>query len=111
MEEKSAFEEFETQGNVRRRSLLPLWIKIFLWFFLIGGSFAVIFLMIAPFLSNISLSLYGINASHPYTLPGIIVTFCLYSKELLPTDFGLNRNGLHKLQLLTPLLALEYVLS
>lgn len=83
MEEKSAFEEFEIQGNVRRRSLLPLWIKIFLWFFLIGGSFAVIFLMIAPFLSNISLSLYGINASHPYTLPGIIVTSLFIFKGIV----------------------------
>jgi hypothetical protein len=52
--------------------------------------------MIAPFLSNISLSLYGINASHPYTLPGIIVT-SVYIQKLLPTDFGLNRNG-HNLQ-------------
>ncbi|MCY1662045.1 MULTISPECIES: hypothetical protein [Chryseobacterium] len=83
MEEKSAFEEFEMQDNVRRRSLLPLWIKIFLWFFLIGGSFAVIFLMIAPFLSNISLSLYGINASHPYTLPGIIVTSLFIFKGIV----------------------------
>lgn len=83
MEEKSAFEEFETQGNTRRRSLLPLWIKIFLWFFLIVGFFAVIFLIIAPFLSNISLSLYGINANHPYTLPGIIVALLFIFKGIV----------------------------
>lgn len=83
MEENSAFEESEVQGNLRRRNLLPIWIKIFLCFFLIGGSLTVVFLIIGPFLSNISLSLYGINATHPYTVPGIIVTALLIFKGIV----------------------------
>lgn len=84
MEESSAFQEFETKGNfTRRRSLLPLWIKIFLWFFLIGGSFAALFLIIGPFLNKIDLSLYGITAIHPYTLPGMIVTLLLIFKGIV----------------------------
>lgn len=83
MEESSAFEEFEVSGNLRRRSLLPLWIKIFLWFFLIGGSFAAIFLIIGPFLTNISLSLYGISTNHPYTLTGLIISTLLIFKGIV----------------------------
>ncbi|KAA0127630.1 hypothetical protein FY557_12145 [Chryseobacterium sp. SN22] len=84
MEESSAFQEFETKGNfTRRRNLLPLWIKIFLWFFLIGGSFAAIFLIIGPFLTKIDLSLYGITAVHPYTVPGIITTLLLIYKGIV----------------------------
>lgn len=40
MEESSAFEEFEMKSDLRRRSLLPVWIKIFIWLFLIGGVVA-----------------------------------------------------------------------
>jgi hypothetical protein len=84
MEENSAFQEFETKENfTRRRNLLPLWIKIFLWFFLIGGLFAAIFLIIGPFLNRINLSLYGITAVHPYTLPGIITTLLLIFKGIV----------------------------
>ncbi len=84
MEESSAFQEFETKGNfTRRRNLLPLWIKIFLWFFLIGGLFAAIFLIIGPFLNKIDLSLYGITATHSYTLSGMITTLLLIFKGIV----------------------------
>lgn len=84
MEETSAFQEFETKENfTRRRNLLPLWIKIFLWFFLIGGLFAAVFLIIGPFLNKIDLSLYGITATHSYTLPGIITTLLLIYKGIV----------------------------
>ncbi|MDQ1161924.1 polyferredoxin [Chryseobacterium sp. SORGH_AS 447] len=84
MEESSAFQEFETKENfTRRRNLLPLWIKIFLWFFLIGGSFAALFFIIGPFLNKIDLSLYGITASHPYTVPGMITALLLIFKGIV----------------------------
>ncbi len=84
MEESSAFQEFETKGNfTRRKNLLPLWIKIFLWFFFIGGALSVIFLIIGPFMDHINLSLYGITATHSYTLPGIITTLLLIFKGVI----------------------------
>lgn len=40
MEEKStAFAEFDNNSLTRRRNLLPIWIKVFLWFFLIGAQY------------------------------------------------------------------------
>ncbi|MET3537879.1 hypothetical protein [Chryseobacterium limigenitum] len=84
MEEQSAFEEFDVKSNfVRRRSLLPVWIKIFTWFFLIGGAIAVLILICGSFLTNISLSLYGIQAQHPYTLTGFLVSILLIFKGIV----------------------------
>lgn len=75
MEERStAFEEFDIKNNfTRRRNLLPIWIKIFLWIFLIGGVIGAILLMAGPFMDHAELSLYGINANHPYSMTGLLL--------------------------------------
>ena len=92
MEESSAFEEFEAKNNfIRRRNLLPVWIKIFLWFFLIGGTVAVIIFLSGAFLTNINLSLYGINATHPYTLTGFLVSALLIFKGVVAYGLWLEQ--------------------
>lgn len=81
MEEISAFEEFKKKDNLaRRRSLLPIWIKIFTWLFLIGGAVAIGILISGFFLTNINLEIYGIQASHPYTLTGFSISILLIYK-------------------------------
>lgn len=88
MENASAFEEFENNGTLkRRRDLLPLWIKIFLWLFLIAGGLCVSFLILGVFSIKIDLSLYGIDAHHPYTVPGLIISFLFIYKAIVA--FGL----------------------
>ncbi|MBV8327655.1 hypothetical protein [Chryseobacterium sp.] len=88
MEEKSNFDEFDTKNNiVRRRSLLPLWIKIFLWFFLIGGTAGVILLLTGFLITNSSLSLYGIRADHPYSAAGLFICFLFIFKGIV--SYGL----------------------
>lgn len=89
MENASAFEEFENNGTLkrRRRDLLPLWIKIFLWLFLIAGGLCVSFLILGVFSIKIDLSLYGIDAHHPYTVPGLIISFLFIYKGIVA--FGL----------------------
>ncbi|MDR6404304.1 MULTISPECIES: hypothetical protein [Chryseobacterium] len=84
MENNSVFEEFEVKNNfARRRSLLPVWIKIFVWFFLIGGSVATVLLMAGLFLNKVDLSLYGITATHPYTLTGFLLSILLIYKGIV----------------------------
>lgn len=88
MEEQSAFEEFDVKSNfVRRRSLLPVWIKIFTWFFLIGGAIAVLILIFGSFLTNISLSLYGLETTEPYSLTGIFISSLFVFKGIV--SYGL----------------------
>ncbi|MDQ0594027.1 CHASE2 domain-containing sensor protein [Chryseobacterium ginsenosidimutans] len=84
MEERSAFEEFETKSNlIQRRSLLPVWIKIFTWLFLIGGAVATGILICGSFITNTSLSIYGIQANHPYTLTGFLICILLIYKGIV----------------------------
>ncbi|MBB4805663.1 magnesium-transporting ATPase (P-type) [Chryseobacterium defluvii] len=84
MEEQSAFEEFDVKtGPIRRRSLLPLWIKIFLWIFLIMGSIAVLIFLCGLFMDDVELSIYGIEANHPYTISGLIVSILMICKGIV----------------------------
>ncbi|MBL3546738.1 MULTISPECIES: hypothetical protein [Chryseobacterium] len=84
MEERSTFEEFDTKNTfISRRSLLPVWIKIFLWFFLIGGVVAAIILLAGFFMNHATLSLYGINANHPYSMTGLLICLLLIYKGIV----------------------------
>ena len=88
MKEKSNFDEFDTKdGTVRRRDLLPLWIKIFLWLFLIAGTVGVILLLSGWLITHSSLSLYGIEADHPYSATGILICFLFIFKGIV--SYGL----------------------
>ncbi|UTX49736.1 hypothetical protein [Chryseobacterium sp. MA9] len=84
MEEKStAFAEFDNNSLTRRRNLLPTWIKVFLWFFLIGSAISAILLIAGSLLTHISLSIYGINANHPYSMTGLLISFLFLFKGIV----------------------------
>jgi hypothetical protein len=59
--------------SIRRRKLLPLWIKIFTWFFLICGLFTLIVIIIGMAGYEGNLSLYGLHTSDPLSITGIII--------------------------------------
>ncbi|AZA83905.1 hypothetical protein C1637_13255 [Chryseobacterium lactis] len=84
MEQKSTFEEFEINNNfARRRSLLPLWIKIFTWIFFLGGIVGVLILGFGFFLDNTDLSLYGLQTTQPYSVTGFIITYLFIFKGIV----------------------------
>jgi hypothetical protein len=71
----------------RKRDLLPLWIKIFLWLFLVMASFmpVVIFLVILKFPT--SLYLYGFESNSAFSVVGFIITCLITYKGIIA--FGL----------------------
>lgn len=84
MEEKpTAFAEFENHTLTRRRNLLPTWIKVFLWIFLIAGALATIFLMAGSLMTHVSLSLYGMDANHPYSMTGLLICVLFLFKGIV----------------------------
>lgn len=84
MEEKpTAFAEFENHSLTRRRNLLPTWIKVFLWIFLIAGSISAILLVAGSLLTHVSLSIYGINANHPYSTTGLLICLLFLFKGIV----------------------------
>lgn len=88
MEEQSAFEEFDIKSNfARRRSLLPIWIKIFIWLFFFTGIIGVVILAFGFFIKNTELSLYGLETTEPYSLTGLLISFLFIFKGIV--SYGL----------------------
>lgn len=57
----------------RRRELLPIWIKIFIWMFLVFGLAVPVGIVFAILNKDFQLSLYGIETSSPRSLIGILL--------------------------------------
>ena len=62
-----------TQVKKRRLKLLPLWIKIFCWFFMFFGILAFICLVLGMFGIKPQLAFYGFETNEVFSLSGIIV--------------------------------------
>jgi len=60
-------------GPRRRRDLLPKWIKVFLWIFLIMSLMVPISIVMGFLDKLISLSLYGFNTFYPLSIAGIFI--------------------------------------
>lgn len=73
-EEPSIFgPEFDELDLPRRRALLPWWVKVFSWLFIILGAIAagVFLLSLMGFSANIAL--YGLEATRLFSVEGIIL--------------------------------------
>jgi hypothetical protein len=56
-----------------RRKLLPWWIKIFAWIFMVFGVVAPIGLMLGLFGYSFQLLLYGLQTNQPFSLTGLLL--------------------------------------
>ncbi len=69
--------------NLRRRDLLPTWIKIFVWIFLIFGAAIPIILILGAIGMNFSISLYGLQTMNPFSLVGLFLTLLFILKGIV----------------------------
>lgn len=58
---------------LRRKDLLPWWIKTFNWVFMVLGGFSVIIFIAGLLGLEGELSLYGLNANDPLSLAGLAI--------------------------------------
>lgn len=86
MEQLNTFDSFDKK-NLRRRTLLPIWMKFFTWLFLIAGGFAITLPLVSLFLSNINLSIYGFATNQLWTFDGVTILIIFLFKGLVA--FGL----------------------
>ena len=71
----------------KRKDLLPGWIKVFMWIFLISGALSP-FAFILGILGNITyLSLYGFETNEALSIPGVVITLLFALKGI--TSYGL----------------------
>jgi len=89
MEKNSSFEELEKSGNIinRRRDLLPLWIKIFTWLFLIAAAITLLIPVSALFVDEVELTIYGLSSTQVYIPVGITIISLFLLKGV--TAYGL----------------------
>ena len=57
----------------KRRTLLPWWVKIFCWIFMIFGAVAATGIVVGAMGYNFQLSLYGLESSDPFSLIGAVL--------------------------------------
>lgn len=68
----SQFDQFEKKP-VNRRALLPVWIKVFCWLFMIMGVAGIACFIIGIFGGTADLSLYGFETNKPVSLLGSLI--------------------------------------
>lgn len=69
--EDSNFKEFEY--TERRRKLLPWWIKVFCWIFMLFGVLSVVCLVLGFTNIKPDLAFYGFETNEPFSLLGLLV--------------------------------------
>jgi len=69
---ENSFEEFENIKK-RRRKILPWWIKIFCWIFMLFGLLSFVCLILGFTNIKPDLAFYGFETNEPFSLYGLIV--------------------------------------
>ncbi len=72
---------------LRRRALLPLWIKIFLWIFMVLGFIAPLGLLFGLLGMGFNLSLYGLETTNALSVIGLLILLLFAIKSAV--SFGL----------------------
>ncbi|MGS2727149.1 hypothetical protein ACU8DI_11120 [Psychroserpens sp. BH13MA-6] len=83
---ENSFEEFENI-KTRRRKMLPWWIKIFCWIFMLFGILSFVCLILGFTNVKPALAFYGFETNEPFSLNGLIVIAIGILKGI--TAFGL----------------------
>jgi hypothetical protein len=73
-QESEILEPLLEAHNIKRRSLLPLWIKIFIWIFIVMGAIVPLGILGALFGYNFHVSLYGMDAYSPIQPIGMLLS-------------------------------------
>lgn len=74
-------------NTIKRKTLLPWWIKVFMWIFLVCGAIVPFVLILGMFGYNVQLAIYGMETNDGISVTGLIIIFLLLIKTL--TAYGL----------------------
>ncbi len=76
-------DSFLNEARISRKKLIPLWIKIFAWIFIVFGLLTPIALIAGIIMHNFALSLYGLEANTPYSIIGALIIFLFMFKGIV----------------------------
>lgn len=83
MEEHSILTSLAEENVIERRKLLPIWMKVFIWIFMVAGTFVLMAFIIALFSVRYESSLYGLESQNRLSPVGLFICFLFISKGLV----------------------------
>jgi len=92
----SSFEE----TVLDRKKLIPIWIKVFSWIFLVFGLLSPVALIIGILGFEFQLSLYGFQTIYPLSIPGLIVIVLFALKGIVAFGLLTQKNWAVKLAII-----------
>jgi len=98
--------EQNSTKNKRRRDLIPLWIKIFVWFFMFAGIIVPIVFIRGALGFSASLSIYGLETSFPLSIIGIIISSIFLFKGVIAFGLWLEKDWAPNLSLIDAILGI-----
>jgi hypothetical protein len=81
--QKDLLDSENLQVIIRRRKLLPWWIKIFIWIFLLLGAIVPVAITFGILGKDIQISLYGLSTNEPFTITGIFIILIFAFKAFI----------------------------
>src|SRR5213075_1714156 len=93
---ENQFEEFEKR-TISRRELLPVWIKVFCWIFMIMGGISFGCLVVGAFGKTAQLSFYGFNTNEPLTFLGLFLIAIMVFKGFTAYSLWFEKDNAIKL--------------
>ena len=81
-----------TKSQIKRKTLLPWWIKVFMWIFLIMGILVPFSIFFALAGGNFLIAIYGLETNQPLSLIGIFLIFILGLKGMVSFGFLKEKN-------------------
>ncbi|MFZ6052044.1 hypothetical protein [Halocola ammonii] len=73
MEEQILDQQQSANETANRKELLPIWIKVFSWIFLVLGAFVPVAVVFGILGYSFSLSIYGLETISPFSLDGLMI--------------------------------------
>ncbi len=89
---------------IERKKLLPWWIKVFSWIFLVCGVIAPVTLIAGLVGYSIDLSIYGLTTTDPTSLIGILIIVIFTLKGIVSFGFLQQKDWAVKLGIVDAIL-------
>ena len=90
-------EQLLTGKSVQRRRLIPFWIKIFIWIFIVVACFTPLVFVTSLIGYHPFWALYGLETSNAYSIVGLVICSLFLFKGIIAFSLWTEKNWAIKL--------------
>lgn len=81
------------ENQIIRRKLLPIWIKVFCWIFILAGLLTVPIIIMGALGMSASLSFYGFSTQSPFSFTGILLILVFLYKGFVAYSLWFEKDN------------------